>query len=153
MKITYRFAHLKELPELLIGQTVEMGDVIGIMGSTGQSTGDHSHIDAIEGLHSHHYRLKDMKPRGALGPRPDQILYLLEDDGLFKQKPIVTSGYCDLRYWTRWDKIHYGWDVIPADYNEGVEYPIYWNRSGRGVVLATRFDTGYGNYIMIGCEE
>lgn len=43
--VTARYLHLKEPSNLSIGDIVNEGDSIGIMGSTGYSTGDHVHID------------------------------------------------------------------------------------------------------------
>jgi hypothetical protein len=40
-----RYLHLNEKPNLYIGQRVQKGEKIGIMGSTGKSTGNHLHFD------------------------------------------------------------------------------------------------------------
>jgi murein DD-endopeptidase MepM/ murein hydrolase activator NlpD len=56
-----RYAHLKEL-DVQVGQQVEKGQVIGLMGSTGHSTGPHLHYEVlVEG--------KRVNPREFLGDR------------------------------------------------------------------------------------
>ena len=44
---TVRFAHLKEIPLLSVGDKVYRGNLIGYQGNTGQSTGKHLHIDVL----------------------------------------------------------------------------------------------------------
>lgn len=41
----HRYCHLKEKSNLRVGDTINQGDLIGIMGSTGNSTGNHLHFD------------------------------------------------------------------------------------------------------------
>ena len=48
MKYTVRYAHLESI-SVKEGQTIKEGDVIGIMGNTGQSFGAHLHIDVVRG--------------------------------------------------------------------------------------------------------
>ena len=43
--VTARYLHLANPSNLKSGQAVNEGDIIGVMGSTGYSTGDHLHID------------------------------------------------------------------------------------------------------------
>lgn len=47
--VTARYLHLASLPSFNVGDVVKEGQIIGIMGSTGKSTGDHLHIDFQRG--------------------------------------------------------------------------------------------------------
>lgn len=42
---TTLYAHMRSWPSVSVGQTVSQGDVIGYVGSTGNSTGNHLHIE------------------------------------------------------------------------------------------------------------
>lgn len=45
IRYLHRYCHLKEQSNLKVGNTIKRGDLIGIMGSTGNSTGNHLHLD------------------------------------------------------------------------------------------------------------
>ena len=45
IRYLHRYCHLKEQSNLKVGNTIKRGDIIGIMGSTGNSTGNHLHLD------------------------------------------------------------------------------------------------------------
>lgn len=145
MKYTVRYAHLAK-HELKLGQLLKENDIIGVMGSTGQSTGAHLHIDCVEGAHSELYHLSDIdndKPRPSI-----KQLNLFIDNGLFSCSPKVTTYYCEPEYQKVYRKMHYGYDVIPTS-GAGV---IRWNRSKLGRVSAIFNDAGYGNMIMVTYE-
>jgi murein DD-endopeptidase MepM/ murein hydrolase activator NlpD len=44
VKMEYVLAHMKELPEIKVGHWYEAGTPVGLMGSTGMSTGTHTHF-------------------------------------------------------------------------------------------------------------
>ncbi len=148
MTYTVRYAHLELLPNLKIGDHIYYGDYIGVMGSTGQSTGQHLHIDVVEGTPTRIFLLSEMY---AGNPKPEikQLNYFI-DDALFKSPLIITTYYGDPVYMSRFGKIHLGYDVVPRD---KTKKQIYWNRNIYGVVTAKyENDPGYGNMIYIAFE-
>jgi murein DD-endopeptidase MepM/ murein hydrolase activator NlpD len=57
--VSTKYGHLKEVPQLRVGQTLQRGSIIGLTGNTGASTGPHLHFeykvngekrDAFDGL-------------------------------------------------------------------------------------------------------
>lgn len=148
MIYTVRYAHLAETPFLKAGDKLNTGDFIGKMGSTGQSTGAHLHIDVVEGAQSGRYTLADME-FGKQIPSPRQLNWFI-DNGLFLAAPVVTTPYCDAEYMIERGKLHLGYDLIPLRGGEGS--PIYWNRSMVGTVLSVVRDKDYGNMVQIAFE-
>ena len=141
MKLLYtvRFAHLKEPSPLSF--IVKRGDVVGIMGSTGQSTGAHLHIDCVMGEQKSLYRLNDIHANDPMADFGQLALFIDEELGAGPFR--VTTNIYDYRYIIngKW-KAHPGYDVV-------VEKEIYWNRSMDGTVVLKGHDRGYCNYVCI----
>ena len=151
MKYTVRYAHLKDYPAQLKGQIMTEGDYIGTMGNTGSSSAAHLHIDCIYKYHFVMWRLFEME-NGLVTSSPTQLVWFI-DDKLFKTKIHITSYYFDPDYRNATGKNHPAFDVVPQNrhYTED-NFDIFWNRSYKGRVLASGFDLGYGNYILVGFE-
>lgn len=148
MKFTVRYAHL-EKPLVQAGDTVKEGDAIAVMGSSGQSSAAHLHIDCVEGEFVSIYSQYDIE-QGNPRPAPRQLNYFI-DDGLFKTTPHITTFYADYNYQLEHKKVHFGYDLVP--FNRRItqdNFMIYWNRSMIGRVTQVVNDPkGYGNCIYI----
>lgn len=153
MLYTVRYAHLYEPPDLEIGVNVHQDDLVGTMGTSGQSKHNHLHIDVVEGFQNKVYRLKDMGEDKKYIPNERQLNYF-NDKELFHIKPVTTTPYMSTSYRERFGKDHPALDLVPIDrHKTNDHFKIYWNRTKIGVVLKVGFDkNGYGNYIMIGFE-
>jgi hypothetical protein len=160
MKYTVRFAHLKHKSCLRPGDTVRRGDVIGIMGNTGSSTGAHLHMDNAQGEHRELWKLSEVDPMCKdtfmVWPHLEQINYHVDNelwgfDNDSKEKYYtITTYYGDPRYLQRFKKWHCGYDIVVIDDANNDE--VYWNRSADGVVTYSGFDDGYGYAVMIAYE-
>lgn len=152
MKYTVRFAHLETSPVWKVGDTIKSGDTIGKMGTSGQSTARHLHIDCVEGHQVGRYKLKDIED-GSPKPAPRQMNYFIDAD-LFKQPIVITTHYADAEYQHDRNKVHFGYDVVPENrHDPKAKLLIYWNRSVAGTVLRVDYDAaGYGNCLYVGFE-
>jgi hypothetical protein len=148
MKYTVRFAHLEKEPEHKIGDRIRRGETIGIMGSSGQSTAIHLHIDCALGEQRRSYQLYDMDT--IIRPSPKQLLYFIDKD-LFGVEPVITTPYAELEYFQQRAKVHHGFDVVPENRKTSKDnYKIKWNRSSIGTVsLVVDDPKGYGHCIYI----
>lgn len=153
MKYTVRFAHLENAPTWKVGDHIKYGDIIGKMGTSGQSTARHLHIDCVEGHQVGRYQLKDIEDDSPKSS-PRQLNYFIDAD-LFKQPIVITTHYADAEYQQMFKKVHYGYDVVPGNrHNNDASLLIYWNRSAAGTVLRVDYDEkGYGNCIYIGFDS
>lgn len=143
---TIRIAHLESVSPLSYGDIVMPGDPIGVMGSSGDSTGPHVHIDTITGFVKTKWRLSDMV-KGIVIPAPLQLNWFIDDE-FFKCAPIITTYYYDPTYKKiRPGKDHPAYDLIPSIESKKM---VYWNRSMPGEVLFSGYYSGYGNVLHIG---
>jgi hypothetical protein len=148
MKYTVRFAHMKETPKWKRGDVIKTGDVIGTMGSSGQSTAAHLHIDCAQGEQARLYQLVDYDV--SINPAPRQLLHFIDDD-LFGVAPVITTGYADYEYWASRGKVHHGFDVVPVDRRATQKhFDIHWNRSVNGIVSAVLDEPkSYGHCLYV----
>lgn len=153
MIYTVRYCHLAKPTNLKVGQTVKSGDTIGTMGNTGESYGDHLHIDCVYGEHSYLYRLFNMETENPKAC-PKELNYFIDKD-LFGVSPVITTYYADPFYSDKFKKLHLGYDVVPTNRKNTKEnYCIKWNRSYAGKVINIGYDlNGYGNYVYITYEK
>jgi hypothetical protein len=152
MIYTARLAHLEQPPKYSVGTIIKRGDVVGRMGDSGAADGAHLHLDVVRGMQTGRYTLGDL----ALGkPEADaKQATLFIDDELFGVLPLITTYYADPRYYKKYAKFHYGYDVVPEDrlYSQK-HFDIHWNRSMPGRVTKVYInDPGYGNCIQIAFE-
>lgn len=150
MTYTARFAHLAEAPKLIPGNILKRGDIIGKMGSTGDSEADHVHFDLVRGAHTRLYTMAEIE---AHLPEPAplrQVLYFLDDE-LFAFPLVVTTPVAEQEYFVKRGKVHFHVDVVPKDRHETKEhYWLHWPRSMPGRVVAVHWDPkGYGHCIQI----
>lgn len=146
---TVRFCHLEYKPNHNPGDIITRGEMVGKMGSTGQSTAAHLHIDCVRGSYQHVWSLEDMENFVVL-PAPKQ-LNLFIDGELFGNDIHITSYYNDPDYLKERGKTHLAYDVVPLNRHESREnYFIFWNRSKNGKVLSCGWNDGYGFYINVG---
>ena len=153
MLYTVRFAHLASAPLLKVNDTIKTGQVIGIMGSSGQSTANHVHLDVVEGEQIGKYTLTDIEKGLPKAAPPRQVLYFV-DRMLFNTKPVITTYYVDPEYFEVYKKVHLGFDVVPIDRHESRDhFNILWPRSMPGKVIAVDYDAkSYGHCISISYE-
>ena len=151
---TVRFAHLEEIPIPKVGNIIFRGDKVGRMGSSGQSTANHLHIDVVEGLINKIIRLKEIgyELENSYIPNIEQLNHFINEE-LFGIDPVITTYFYDPEYKIKYGKNHPGYDLVPKDRHKTNEhFNIYWNIPVTGIILDVDFDAGYGNYILIGFE-
>lgn len=155
MKYTVRYAHLAEASNLKVGESLSFGDLIGIMGTSGQSKWPHLHIDLIKGFIEIIIQLNKIGLFKKYKPCKKQLDYFIDDD-LFRCKLVVTTPYLDKEYEKVYHKKHHAYDVVPKDRHTSKEhFKIYWNRKKvcNVKVLGVGYDErGYGYYALIGYE-
>lgn len=149
MIYTVRFAHMKDAPKWKLDDIIKPNDIIGTMGTSGQSTAAHVHIDCVKGLQERRYTIMDILHDNPISDKR-QLDFFIDYD-LFKVKPFITTGYEDQEYFETFHKWHRGYDVVPIDRHKTQEhYDIHWNRSMNGkVCLVVDEPEAYGHCIYI----
>jgi hypothetical protein len=150
MTYTVRFAHLEQAPALQVGQKILRGQLLGIMGSSGQSTAPHLHLDCVEGERTDAYTLVDIEA-GDPKPAPVRQALFFMDAELFNIKPVITTHYGDVDYFMTRAKVHLGFDAVPMDRHASREhFRIRWPRSMPGRVVKILDDpAGYGHCLYV----
>ena len=150
MIYTVRFAHLEMAPTLKEGDVVRRGQALGVMGSSGQSSAPHVHLDVVEGEQVGRYTLADIEAGRPAAAPLRQVLYFVDAE-LFGVPLVVTSYYGDPDYFAQYGKVHLGFDVVPADrHTTQKHYTVLWPRSASGLVAAVRWDpAGYGHCLHV----
>ena len=151
MTYTVRFAHLERAPAWKEGDVLRRGAVIGRMGSTGQSTAAHLHIDVVEGRAWVPFKLSQI---GSLWlPSEKQLNYFIDEE-LFGVAPLVMTPYMDPAYRKEFGKDHPAIDVVPEDRKKTRKhFDIHWNRSMKGEVsLVVYQPESYGHCVYVAFE-
>jgi murein DD-endopeptidase MepM/ murein hydrolase activator NlpD len=148
MKYTIRFAHMADIPNVKVGDTVTPGMLIGVMGTSGQSTAPHLHTDCIEGAVSGPYKLADIGTK--YRPAKEQLDFFI-DNGLFGVFPVITTGFMDKEYRRVYGKDHPAYDVVPIDrFKTKEHFGIHWNPSFNGVAsLIVYQPESYGHCLYV----
>lgn len=153
MKITALFGHMKKPASVVIGDTVNEGDLIGIMGNTGKSIGEHLHLGVREGWQNTVFRMSEVEINRKL---LRELALFMYDNTLFNFPFLVTYSFCDPKYKDGEGRLvdHMGYDVVPVDrFKTDEHHGIHWPRSMPGTVLFSGYDKGYGNCVLIGYES
>lgn len=151
MKYTVRFAHLESKPLWNPGDKINRGDIIGKMGTSGQSTAAHLHIDCVVGAVRNPYKLADIG--SSLVPDQKQLVLFIDKE-LFGVVPVIKTSFLDAEYKKIFKKDHPAYDIVPIDRLKTKEhFSIHWNRSMPGKVeLVVYQPESYGNCIYISFE-
>lgn len=159
------FAHLSRI-DVKDGQKIKKGDVIGIMGNTGYSFGNHLHVSVVKGRHTAPWYRSDFDSGRAIPLEKETLAFKTNDlfryDG--KLEPAYLSANADGSENGFWHKrssgFHYALDLVTNESYRGKVPGILWNQSENGVVTAIGNDSrytsyGYGNYVVVtyGVEE
>lgn len=102
----YRYAHMREQPSWKIGATVKRGEVIGIMGNTGGSFGEHMHIEITKWvgdlhLHMSYYALR----KGYY--TIEEAFGVNKSDSIVYDKNGKRLGRCDMSKDPDWGGLNY----------------------------------------------
>lgn len=152
MKYTVRFAHLGSAPKWKVGDIIQDNDVVGVMGTSGQSTAAHLHIDCVVGEQNKPYKLADIGP--AFAPDQKELAAFINKD-LFGVAPVITTQFMDPAYHKQFGKDHPAYDVVPEDrHDTDAHFSIHWPRSMPGhVALVVYQPESYGHCLYVTFED
>lgn len=154
MILTVRFAHMAEAPALKVGDKIARGQRIGTVGSSGQSTAPHLHIDLAGGEQIAKFHLESYEHNNPPPGPLRELLYFIDPELFGGVAPVVTTPYAEVEYFHARGKVHYGFDLVPKNrHDPKADMGIYWNRSAVGTVLAVLDDpSAYGHCLYVGYE-
>ena len=139
------YGHLESFSTFLsVGKNLENGDIIGIMGDTGQSTGPHLHLQTVEGTHTAPWSLIDKK----IKPSATQTNYAAQDIFGYGAPWTTTPWSCE-EYFANYRKWHFALDIVPDHTNQNQDNSIMWTRSMLGEVIGLGAHPGYGIYVIV----
>lgn len=137
------------------GQILNYQDKIGIMGSTGLSSGNHLHIGVVDGAHTRLWRLADTA-RGNPKPNKTESDWFITGNDLFvgqdgsKRTNRITTPWNSQSYLKKYGDLHSAYDIV--DNEPGIPY-IVWNRGVTrpipGKVVKVGYDGAHGNYVIV----
>lgn len=145
------YAHMSSV-NVKAGQLVKYGDRIGIMGTTGFSSGPHLHIGTVTGDYMNLWRLGDMNS-GRVKANKTESAFFTQGDDLFtsqdgtKRGTIIQTDWLSSYYYSKYGVNHPAYDLIST--GGGALPYILWNRSHVGKVVKVAWDGAYGNYAII----
>ena len=146
MKYSVIYAHLDSI-NVIKGQKLEFGDIIGVMGNTGKSYEPHLHLSVVEGVKTAPWSLSSMN--GYNIPNENECLRFISDTLFGSRKYSVING------WLGYES-HFGYDVTCLS-DTVVGKTIFWNQSIQGTVtnIGSQLskDNGWGNYVIVTYER
>ena len=151
MIYTIRFAHMANIPNVKVGDKIASGMMVGVMGTSGQSTAAHVHTDCIEGEVSSPYKLVDIGTKYKVAK--EQLDFFIDKD-LFGIFPVITTGFMDPEYRKVFGKDHPAYDVVPIDrFKTKEHFGIHWNRSIIGTAYLIVYQPeSYGHCLYVTFE-
>jgi hypothetical protein len=89
----WRFMHMDEPPPVAVGETVPAGAVLGLVGSTGNSTGPHLHLDVAPEGEIHEFRIAGEREDPLKIYADDYALAAGYDSEVFRSQINMESGW------------------------------------------------------------